>query len=93
MLVDQGVCGKVVDLANPDMEIIHRGGIKTMSKQQRRWLKRRQAVELAIGHLKSNNRVQRCWMQGALGDELHALRCAVALQLALIDAGGGASGP
>ena len=52
-----------------------------MTKAQRRWLKRRQAVEPAIGHLKSDNRMQRCWLQGATGDALHALCCAVGYNL------------
>ena len=80
-VVDLGFRGKDVDLANPDLEIIHRGRIKTMTKTQRRWLKRRQAVEPAIGHLKSDNRMQRCWLQGATGDALHALCCAVGYNL------------
>ena len=29
-----------------------------------------------IGHAKSDNRMDRCWLQGALGDALHALSCA-----------------
>ena len=81
VVVDLGFRGKDVDQANPDLEIIHRGRIKTMTKAQRRWLKRRQAVEPAIGHLKSDNRMQRCWLQGATGDALHALCCAVGYNL------------
>ena len=80
-VVDLGFRGKEVDQANPDLEIIHRGRIKTMTKAQRRWLKRRQAVEPAIGHLKSDNRMQRCWLQGATGDALHALCCALGYNL------------
>ena len=79
--VDLGFRGKEVDLANPELEIIHRGRIKTMTQMQRRWLKRRQAVEPAIGHLKSDNRMQRCWLQGATGDASHALCCAVGYNL------------
>ena len=30
-----------------------------------------------IGHTKADNRMDRCWLQGALGDALHALSCAV----------------
>ena len=56
-------------------------GSKPRHKVQRRWLKRRQAVEPAIGHLKSDNRMQRCWLQGATGDALHALCCAVGYNL------------
>ena len=29
-----------------------------------------------IGHTKSDNRMDRCWLPGALGDALHALSCA-----------------
>lgn len=76
-IVDLGFRGKDVDADNPGLEIIHRGRIKTLTKIQRRWLKRRQAIEPAIGHTKSDNRMQRCWLQGATGDALHALCCAV----------------
>jgi transposase, IS5 family len=52
-----------------------------LSKQERRWLKRRQAVEPAIGHLKSDHRLDRCWLKGALGDALHAISCAAGYNL------------
>jgi IS5 family transposase len=75
VVVDLGFRG--VDAANPGIEIIHRGRIRTMTDQQRRWLKRRQAVEPAIGHLKHDNRMDRCWLKGETGDALHAVLCAV----------------
>jgi IS5 family transposase len=53
----------------------------SLTKQQRRWLKRRQAVEPAIGHLKSDNRMDRCWLRGQLGDALHAVLCATGYNL------------
>jgi hypothetical protein len=34
-----------------------------------------------IGHLKSDHRMERCWLAGALGDALHAVRCAVGYKL------------
>jgi len=74
VVVDLGYRG--VDRDNPDVEIIHRGKYKSLTAQQRRWLKRRQAVEPAIGHLKSDHRMDRCWLQGQLGDALHAVLCA-----------------
>jgi len=74
VVVDLGYRG--VDADNPGIEIIHRGRYKTMTDQQKRWLKRRQAIEPMIGHVKSDNRMDRCWLQGALGDALHALSCA-----------------
>ena len=30
----------------------------------------------AIGHLKHDNAMDRCWLQGATGDALHAVLCA-----------------
>jgi IS5 family transposase len=74
VVVDLGYRG--VDKENPTVEIIHRGKYKSLTRQQRRWLNRRQAVEPTIGHLKSDNRMDRCWLQGQLGDALHAVLCA-----------------
>jgi len=79
VVVDLGFRG--VDADNPGMEIIHRGKIKSLSRQQKTWLRRRQAVEPAIGHLKSDHRMDRCWLQGAVGDALHAVSCAAGFNL------------
>ena len=46
--VDLGYRG--VDADNPDVQVIHRGRIKSMSKMMKEQLKRRQAIEPAIGH-------------------------------------------
>ena len=73
-IVDLGFRG--VDADNPGVEIIHRGRYKSLTSEQKRWLKRRQAIEPMIGHTKADNRMGRCWLQGALGDALHALSCA-----------------
>ncbi|KQP13043.1 IS5 family transposase [Pseudorhodoferax sp. Leaf267] len=74
VVVDLGFRG--VDAANPGVEIIHRGRFLSLTDQQRRWLRRRQAVEPAIGHLKHDNAMDRCWLHGASGDALHAVLCA-----------------
>jgi IS5 family transposase len=80
IVVDLGFRG--VDADNPDKEIIHRGKFKSLSKQQKGWLKRRRtAVEPAIGHLKSDHRMDRCWLQGTLGDALHSISCAAGYNL------------
>ncbi len=66
--------GKVIagdDLLGATMQIA--GGGPSNAGRRRRWLKRRQAVEPAIGHLKCDNRMDRCWLQGQLGDALHAV--------------------
>jgi IS5 family transposase len=79
VVADLGFRG--VDADNPGKHIIHRGRYKTMTPQQKAWLRRRQAVEPAIGHLKSDHRMDRCWLQGALGDALHTLSCAAGYNL------------
>ena len=74
VIVDLGYRG--VDADNPTVQIIHRGKYKSLSDHERRLLKRRQAIEPLIGHTKSDHRMDRCWLQGAVGDALHALSCA-----------------
>ena len=70
-----------MDAHNPGIEIIHHGGHKSLPRMQRRWLKRRQAVEPVIGHLKANHRMSRCWLHCSLGDALNAVLCAVGYNL------------
>jgi len=73
-IVDLGFRG--IDQEVAPVKVIHRGKYKTLTALQRRWLKRRQAIEPMIGHTKSDNRMDRCWLQGSVGDALHALSCA-----------------
>ncbi len=77
--VDLGYRG--VDADNPGVEIIHRGKSRSLSAQQRRLLKRRQAIEPTIGHLKADHRMNRCWLAGSLGDALHTVLCAAGYNL------------
>ena len=72
--VDLGYRG--VDADNPDVRIVHRGKSKRISEQDKVLLKRRQAIEPIIGHLKSDNRMDRCHLKGETGDKLHAVLCA-----------------
>ena len=81
VVADLGFRGKDVDADNPGVQIIHRGRYRSLSKQERRWLKRRQAVEPAIGHLKADHRLDRCWLKGTVGDALHAISCAAGYNL------------
>jgi IS5 family transposase len=78
-VVDLGFRG--VDKACAPVQIIHRGKLKSLDAQQRKWLKRRQAIEPAIGHAKSDHRMDRCWLRGADGDALHAVLCAAGFNL------------
>jgi len=73
-IVDLGFRGVDCDVA--PVLLLHRGKSKSLTEQQRRWLKRRQAIEPAIGHTKLDHRMDRCWLVGASGDALHAVLCA-----------------
>jgi IS5 family transposase len=79
VIADLGYRG--VDRENAGVDIVHRGKIKKLDEEQKTWLKRRQAIEPAIGHLKSDHRMDRCWLKGAIGDELHTLGCAAGYNL------------
>lgn len=72
--VDLGYRG--VDAQNPDVHIVHRGKAKRISDQERKQLKRRQAIEPIIGHLKADHRMNCCQLKGETGDRLHAVLCA-----------------
>lgn len=74
VIVDLGYRG--VDADNLGVQIIHRGKYKSLTDHEKRLLKRRQAIEPLIGHTKADHRMDRCWLQGAMGDALHALSCA-----------------
>jgi IS5 family transposase len=79
VLVDLGYRGVDHELA--PVQVIHRGKAKSLTKTQRRWLKRRQAVEPAIGHAKHDHGLDRCYLKGAEGDALHAVLCAAGYNL------------
>ena len=72
--VDLGYRG--VDADNPGAAIKHRGKFKTLTAQERKLLRRRQAIEPIIGHLKADHRMDRCHLKGEQGDRLHAVLCA-----------------
>ena len=73
VFVDLGYRG---DAQNPDVHIVHRGKPQRISEQERKLLKRRQAIEPIIGHLKADHRMVRCHLKGESGDRLHAVLCA-----------------
>lgn len=74
VFVDLGYRG--VDAENPDVRIVHRGKPTRLTAQERKQLKRRQAIEPIIGHLKADHRMDRCHLKGEQGDRLHAVLCA-----------------
>jgi len=72
--VDLGYRG--VDTDNPQVHIVHRGKARRISEQERRLLKRRQAIEPIIAHLKGEHRMGHCHLKGELGDSINAVLAA-----------------
>jgi hypothetical protein len=64
VIVELGYLG--VDKDNPDVETIDRSKYKSLTQQQLRRLKRRQAIDPTIGNLKSDHRMARCWLLRAM---------------------------
>ena len=69
------------DAANPGVLIKHRGWIRSMSDKDRQQLKRRQAVEPVIAHLKADHRMARCWLKGSIGDAINTVLAAAGFNL------------
>jgi IS5 family transposase len=63
--VDLGYRG--VDADNPDIEIKHRGKRARLTELEVKTLRRRQAIEPVIGHLKADHRMGRCHLKGRVG--------------------------
>ncbi|MEX0450190.1 hypothetical protein V6X63_10580 [Spiribacter sp. 221] len=61
--------------------ILHPGKPKRMSKAEKRLLKRRQAVEPSIGHLKADHRMRRNFLKGALGDAMNPILAAAGFNI------------
>jgi IS5 family transposase len=61
--------------------VFYRGRYKTMTDQQRRWIKRRQAIEPVIGHAKNDHGMRLCWLMGSQGDAQYAVLCAAGFNI------------
>ncbi len=73
-VVDLGYRG--VDAENPGLTITHRGKSKRLDAEGLKLIKRRDAIEPVIGHLKADHRMERCHLKGEIGDGLPAVLCA-----------------
>jgi len=50
----------------------------------RAMIRRRSAIEPTIGHMKTDGRLDRNWLKGALGDAMHAVLCGAGHNLRMI---------
>ena len=76
-IVDLGFRGREIE----GTTILHRGKAKRLTRSQWRWVKRRQAIEPIIGHVKDDCGMRRCALKGAQGDAHHAVLCAAGYNL------------
>ena len=58
-----------------DVKVMHRNK-RNKTRQQRKGLKQRSAIEAMIGHMKNDGKLRRNWLKGASGDAHNAILCA-----------------
>lgn len=73
LLVDRGFRGHEVN----DAEVLV-SYTRGLSKSLKKALRRRQAIEPWIGHMKHDGKLGRCYLKGVIGDQIHATLVAVA---------------
>ena len=54
---------------------------KKLTRSVEKWFKRRSAIEPVIGHMKSDNRMNKNYLKGTEGDKINALLCACGFNL------------
>jgi IS5 family transposase len=77
--VDLGYRG--VDKDNLNLDIKHRGKFKSLTDEEKKLFKRRQAIEPIIANLKADHRMNRCHLKGSEGDSLHSVLCAAGFNI------------
>ena len=78
--VDKGYKGHDVEGTKVYISGQKRGMTRTLKKH----LKRRSAIEPHIGHMKSEGKLRRNYLKGAIGDAFNAVLCAIGHNLRLI---------
>ncbi len=71
VIVDKGYQGIQLD----GIQILRSGQKRGITRALRAMIKRRNAIEPTIGHMKTDGRLSRNPLKGFLGDALHAVMC------------------
>jgi IS5 family transposase len=79
-IVDRGYKGVAIN----GVKIYHPGLRCGITRGLRAMIRRRSAIELAIGHMKTDGKLDRNWLKGALGDAMHAVLCGASHNLRMI---------
>ncbi|TCK96525.1 IS5 family transposase [Paraburkholderia sp. BL9I2N2] len=80
VIVDRGYKGVAID----GVKIYHPGLRRGITRTLRAMIRRRSAIEPAIGHMKMDGKLDRNWLKGALGDAMHAVLCGAGYNLRMI---------
>ncbi len=80
--MDQGYRGHGIDTTQTEVLISRQRRVVT--RDQKRALRRRNAIEPIIGHMKADGFLGRNFLKGADGDKLNALLCGVGQNLRAI---------
>jgi IS5 family transposase len=79
-VVDRGYKGVAID----GVKIYHPGLRRGITRTLRAMIRRRSAIEPAIGHMKADGKLDRNWLKGALGDAINAVLCGAGHNLRMI---------
>ncbi|CBW77415.1 Transposase (plasmid) [Mycetohabitans rhizoxinica HKI 454] len=79
-VVDRGYKGVAID----GVKIYHPGLRRGITRGLCTMIRRRSAIEPAIGHMKSDGKLDRNWLKGVLGDAIHAVLCGAGHNLRMI---------
>ncbi len=79
-IVDRGYKGFTID----GVKIYHPGLRRGITRGLRAMIRRRSGIEPAIGHMKTDGRLDRNRLKGALGDAMHAVLCGAGHNLRMI---------
>lgn len=80
VVVDRGYKGVAVD----GVKVSHPGLRRGITRGLRAMIRRRSAIEPAIGHMKADGKLDRNWLKGSLGDAIHAVLCGAGHNLRMI---------
>ena len=78
--VDKGYKGNPKQLGGTHIHLANRRK-KSMKPSEWRWFKRRSAIEPVIGHMKTDNRMDRNYLKGTDGDKMNAILAACGFNL------------
>ena len=79
-IVDKGYRGVEVE----GVRILRSGQRRSVTRTLKAMIKRRSAIEPAIGHMKMDGRLGRNPLKGQLGDAMHAVMCGAGHNMRLI---------